>query len=257
MRLEIDVTLEYQIKDERVLLLLEAADMADQVVMSSSMEIDGAGLSRIAGEGGVGNWLWAQVEGPDLRLRYRATVEISREEPALQTLAATEVFALPAEALAYLRPSRYCQSDLLEAFAQAEFGPYEGGAKIAAIRDWVAREMRYVRGASNTSTTALDTFSSREGVCRDYAHLVCALARAAHIPARYAAVYGAEVSPPDFHAVAQVWLDGGWHFVDATGMCRARDLAVIGVGRDACEVAFMETEQDAKMLRQVVRVRAS
>ena len=256
MRLDIDVTLEYQVNDERILLLLEAADMADQVVLASSMEVEGAGLSRIAGEGGIGHWLWAQVAGPELRLRYRATVEVSRDEPELQTLAATEIFALPAEALTYLRPSRYCESDLFQDFAQAEFGAYQGGAKIAAIRDWVAREMRYVPGASNTRTSAVDTFASLEGVCRDYAHLVCAFARAAHIPARYAAVYGAEVSPPDFHAVAQVWLDGGWHFVDATGMCRARDLAVIAVGRDACEVAFMETENDAYMARQVVRVRA-
>lgn len=254
MRLEIDVTLDYKIKDERVLLLLEAADMADQVVISSAMEIEGASLSRIAGEGGIGNWLWAQIEGGEMRLRYRSSVEISRVEPALQTLGATEIFELPAEALTYLRPSRYCQSDLLEAFAQEEFGAFEGGAKIAAIRDWVAREMRYVRGASHSGTTALDTFESREGVCRDFAHLLCALARAAHIPARYAAVYGADVSPPDFHAVAQVWLEGGWHFVDATGMCKASALAVIGVGRDACEVAFMETEQDAQMLRQIVRV---
>ena len=55
-------------------------------------------------------------------------------------------------------------------------------------------------------------------------------------------------------AVAQVWLSGAWHFVDATGMCRANSLALIAVGRDACEVAFMETASEARMLRQVVQV---
>src|SRR3546814_5329824 len=44
--------------------------------------------------------------------------------------------------------------------------------------------------------------------------------RAAHIPARMASVYALRVAPQDFHAVAEVYLDGDWHMVDATGMTR-------------------------------------
>lgn len=258
MRFDIDVTLAYRIADKQVLLALEAAQTPVQRVISAQLEVAGGTVTRLAAEDGIGTWIWAHLPAGEMHLRYRATVEISRQEPALEGLQADPLDHLPAAVLSYLRPSRYCQSDLLGPFLESEFGPeftaLSGGAKIAHIRDWVGRVMTYRRGASHSGTSAMDTLESREGVCRDYAHLVCALARAADIPARYAAVYGTQVSPPDFHAVAQVWLSGAWHFVDATGMCRANSLALIAVGRDACEVAFMETASEARMLRQVVQV---
>ncbi|MFC3616754.1 transglutaminase family protein, partial [Lutimaribacter marinistellae] len=85
-------------------------------------------------------------------------------------------------------------------------------------------------------------------------HLVCALSRASGIPARYASVYGLGVDPQDFHAVAQVWLDGDWHLVDATQMCSTAEMVMIGVGRDAFDAPFMETEDEANLLAQTVAV---
>ena len=104
------------------------------------------------------------------------------------------------------------------------------------------------------TTTALDTFASREGVCRDYAHLLVALARAAEIPARCVAAYAPDVTPPDFHAVAELWLDGGWHLVDATGMASPAEIARICVGRDATDIAFMTVFGTAQLIAQRVRV---
>jgi transglutaminase-like putative cysteine protease len=86
----------------------------------------------------------------------------------------------------------------------------------------------------------------RRGICRDYAHVMITLARAAAIPARYASVYAPGVEPPDFHAVAEVFLadatipgGGAWHLVDATGMADPANMVKIGVGRDAADVSFM------------------
>src|SRR3546814_9410140 len=76
------------------------------------------------------------------------------------------------------------------------------------MRDWIESRFTYVSGASNSETGALDSFVERRGVCRDYAHVMIALARAAHIPARMASVYALRVRPQDFHAVAEVYLDG-------------------------------------------------
>ena len=90
-----------------------------------------------------------------------------------------------------------------------------GGAKIEAMADWIRREMDYVIGSSDASTTAVDAFLSRRGVCRDFAHLMASFARAAGIPARLVSAYAWGLKPPDFHAVVEVWLDGGWHLVDA------------------------------------------
>ena len=94
-------------------------------------------------------------------------------------------------------------------------------------------------------------------MCRDYAHLLCAFARAGGVPARYVSGYSPGVTPPDFHACAEVWLDGGWHLVDPTGMSTPDTLAMIAVGQDAGDVAFMETGQPATVMYQDVRVGAA
>ena len=73
-----------------------------------------------------------------------------------------------------------------------------------------------------------------------------ALARASTLPARYVACYAPGVDPPDFHAVAEVFLDdpntnggGTWQLVDPTGMAEPSETVKIGVGRDAADVSFL------------------
>lgn len=255
MRIKIDVNMAYQIAlGDPVLLALEAAQAEGQTVLDSSLDIANATQQRIGGEGQVGQRVWAMVDGQRLDLRYGATVEVTRPAVVLEGLSATPHQELPSAVLTYLRPSRYCQSDLFATLAERQFGHLDGGAKIAAILDWAGQELAYVPGSSNAATTAVDTYVSRQGVCRDYTHLVCTLARAGGIPARYASVYGVDVSPQDFHAVAQVWLEGAWHLVDATKMSVAEGMAVVACGRDAGDVAFMETEHWADFIHQSVVV---
>src|SRR3546814_20374437 len=107
------------------------------------------------------------------------------------------------------------------------------------MRDWIENRFTYVSGAGNSETGALDSFVERRGVCRDYTHVMIALARAAHIPARMASVYALRVAPQDFHAVAEVSLDGDWHMVDATGMPSPAETARICTGRDAPDIASL------------------
>ena len=255
MHIDIDIVMDYELScAEPVLLTLDAARTDGQTVLDALLEVDGATLRWIDAEDLVGQRVWAFVTDTPFKLRYRASVEVIRPFIPLDSLAATPFHDLPGTVISDLRPSRFCQSDLFTDFVAETFGHLSGGAKIAAMRDWIKAEIAYVPGSSNPTTTATDTFGTRQGVCRDFAHLMCSLARAANIPARYASVYGAHVDPPDFHAVAQVWLDGSWRLVDATGMDRADGLVLIGSGRDACDVAFMETENGALPLNQIVRV---
>jgi len=255
MQIDIDVSLTYELGPRRTALLaLEAARSEGQTVAEDTLEIENASLRRIGGERNVGQRVWASVGSETMRLRYRARVAVSRAPVRLDRLSANPVEALGGDQISFLRPSRFCQSDLFETFAVHTFGHLHGGEKIIAIRDWITREMEYVSGHSDSGTTLLDTFASRRGVCRDYAHMMCGLARASQIPARYVSAYGARVDPPDFHAVAEVWLDDGWHLVDPTGMCGADELVVIGVGRDATDVPFMETPDEARLISQAVRV---
>lgn len=255
MDLTIDVSLTYALGAERLALLaLEAAWCEGQAVTDERLEVAEAHLRDLPGEGGLGRRKWVRVRGDTLALHYGARVRVSRAPVRLEALAADPLDDLPAEALTFLRPSRFCQSDRLETFATRQFGHLSGGERILGIADWIATELEYVAGHSDNATTLLDTFASRKGVCRDYAHMLCGLSRAAGVPARYVSAYGASVDPPDFHAVAEVWLGGAWHLVDPTGMCTADELAVIGVGRDAADVPFMETPDEARFVAQRVRV---
>ncbi|MDP5305724.1 transglutaminase-like domain-containing protein [Paracoccus spongiarum] len=257
MRVKIGVELEYRLAQPGpVLLMLEAAGAGGQDLRSTAIDFGRVEhLARVPGEEGIGERIILRA-ADHIRCRYDAEVAISRGCPDLAGLAADQVDEMPGDALRYLLSSRYCQAERFVSFATQRFGDLEGGAKVQAIRDWVEQRLDYVPGVSTASTTAADTFLERRGVCRDYAHLMIALCRAAQIPARIASVYAPPVEPPDFHAVVEVYLQGGWHLVDPTGMARADQMALIAVGRDATDVAFMTTMTAAEMVSQEVRVTA-
>jgi transglutaminase-like putative cysteine protease len=253
--IEIDVSMSYRLGPERsALLALEAAVTDGQEIIDQRLEVANAELHHLAGEDRIGQRCWAVLAERRMSLRYSARVDVTRPSVRLDGLPESPLREVPADIYAYTRPSRYCESDLFEDFARTRFGHLSGGAKVAAIRDWVIREITYAAGHSDASTTMERTFAARHGVCRDFVHVFCGLVRAAHIPARYVAAYGPDVTPPDFHAVAEVWLDGGWHLVDPTGMCRADEIVVIGAGRDAADVPFMETPDDAELIQLSVMV---
>ncbi|MEG3122976.1 transglutaminase-like domain-containing protein [Sphingomonas sp. GB1N7] len=255
MRLSIAVVLDYWIPDHaEILLQVEAAAMVDQRLEHQDMRVFSAHPIRaVPGEDAIGQRTWAQAEG-HFRVEYNAVVKIDHASIDLAELPDTPMAELPGDAVPYLMPSRYCESDRFEGFVKAEFGDLRGGALAMAIGAWVQANMTYASGSSAGETTALMTFADRRGVCRDYAHLVVSLARAGGIPARCVAAYAPGVSPPDFHAVAEVWLDGGWHLIDATGMAACGDLARVAVGRDATDIAFMTVFGTAFMNSQTVKV---
>jgi len=147
-----------------------------------------------------------------------------------------------ADRIAYLRPSRYAESDRLGAIAHAEFAGIDGAAELlAAVSSWVGSRLRYVPGSSGPTDGAVDTLLQRQGVCRDYAHLVIAMLRALDVPARLAAVYAPGLAPMDFHAVAEAAIGDQWRVVDATLLAPRAGLVRIATGRDAADTAFLSS----------------
>lgn len=256
MILNIDVNLQYHLSTPTDLLLqIEAADLADQRLLHAHIDCsEVTHFARVAADEGLGERIWLRADGL-FRCEYTARIKVDRALLNLSALDAVPPHRLPGDTVRYLMPSRYCPSDEFQAFVAAEFGHLNGGARIAAIRDWIEGAFRYVPGVSNAQTTALDSFVQRQGVCRDFAHVLITLARAATIPARFASVYAPGASPPDFHAVAEVYLDGTWHLVDATGMAPADTIARIGVGADAADVAFLNVFGQTDFVAQSVSVR--
>ena len=256
MILDIDVQLEYQMSGPTDMILqIQAPDFADQRVVSESFELsETQHRATIAGEAGMGERVLIRTNG-NLRCDYKARFEVDRPALRIEEFKSVPPHKLPSDAVRYLMPSRYCPSDQLQSFVAAEYGNLSGGYLIATLRDWIYERFQYVPGSSNGQTTALDTFVQRQGVCRDFAHVMIALARAAAIPARFVSVYAPYVTPQDFHAVAEVFLDGTWHLVDATGMAAANQIVRIGVGLDAAEVPFLSSFGPAMLLSQSVDVR--
>jgi transglutaminase-like putative cysteine protease len=256
VRLGIAAELDYHFAEPTdVLLALEVAQLPDQRLIEDRLTVDGSGpLRPIAGGDGIGRRTWLRAEGR-FRAAYRATVEVERAAVDIAALGAAPLRELPAEVIPYIWPSRYCESDRFEAFVLREFSGLEGGAAVAAMADWIHAQLDYLPGASDSATTAADTFVSRQGVCRDYAHLLVAFARASGVPARLVSAYGWKVDPPDFHALVEVWLDGGWRLVDPSRLAVPEGVVRICVGRDATDVAFMTSFGPAELRSQSVMVR--
>lgn len=171
------------------------------------------------------------IDAPAGRLDATYTAEVTGQAPPAP--------ADEAELLRYLRPSRYCESDTLGPTAHAEFAGLTGVDLLAAVSSWVGTRLSYVPGSSGPTDGAVRTLLARQGVCRDYAHLVVALLRALDVPARLAAVYAPGLAPMDFHAVAEAHVGGGWHVVDATTLAPRGTLVRIATGRDASDTAFL------------------
>ncbi len=255
MSLKIHVELDYWFEQPTdVILQFEAAAIPEQVIESAHVEMTPTEhFTRVASHDTVGERILIRIDGR-LQVDYRATVQVQRVLEDCLKLDVVPPHQLPGETIQYLLPSRYCPADQFQQFVEAEFGAVEGGAKVIAMRDWIADHFSYVPGVSDSETTALDTFVKRQGICRDYAHVMITFARAAGIPARIASVFAPGVEPPDFHAVAEVFLGGAWHLVDPTGMAQEGDMAKIGIGRDAADVAFLTAFGNAVMNSQSVSV---
>ena len=255
MRLSIATRLDYNFAAPTdVLLQLEAAAIPEQLIEQAHIDVSNClHFARVPAQDMIGDRIWVRVQGR-MVVDYRSTVMVNRIVDDCLELEKILPHKLPGETVPYLMASRYCPSDRFVSFVNDEFAGLEGGALVMAMRDWIHRHFRYVSGVSNSETTAIDTFVSRQGICRDYAHVLISLVRASGIPARFASVYALGVKPQDFHAVAEVFLGGEWLLIDATGMAQEAATAKIGIGRDAADVAFLTAYGPAWMNSQSVSV---
>ncbi len=179
------------------------------------------------------------MPGGDVQVEYTATVvQPDMRFPLLKPYEA-DALHLPTETLLYTLPSRYCQSDKLVAMALDMFGEAAPGfARVQTVCNWINEHVTYQYGTSDAGTSAYDTATQRMGVCRDFAHLGIAFCRALNIPARYVSGYCLGLTPPDFHAYFQAYLDGRWVSFDATERQPRPALVQIAVGRDAADCAW-------------------
>lgn len=255
--LQIQAELDYQVDaDSSFYFSLLAARTDHQIVEQEALVIEPRHLVEHVPYGIGGHQLVRLTAAPGpLHLRYSATVRLDPQRDDPQSLQELPFNQLPAEVLWYLNPSRYCESDKLTGFVLREFGDIAPGyARVRAISDWVNRNMAYVPGSTDGSSSTADALLLRAGVCRDFAHVAISLCRALGIPARYLSGYGVGVEPQDFHGFFEAFLDGDWYLFDPTGMAPSDGLVRIGIGRDAADVPFATFVGNATLLRKVISV---
>jgi transglutaminase-like putative cysteine protease len=177
--------------------------------------------------------------------------------PDVVNLAAREVPVgdLPNEVLMYLLNSRYCEVDRFSSIAFELFGHIKPGwGRVQAICDWVWNKVTFNYLHARPTKTALDVYTERIGVCRDFQHLAITFCRALNIPARYATGYLGDIGVPvvlpmDFSAWFEVWLDDRWWAFDARNNMPRISRVLMATGRDASDVAITTSFGTANLTR--------
>lgn len=205
-----------------------------------------------------------------LRLTMKGLIRDSGEkDPVNISAREIPVGELPNETLTYLLNSRYCEVDRLSNIAVELFGNIEPGwNRVQAICDWVNSKVTFNYQHARPTKTALDVFTERIGVCRDFQHLAITFCRALNIPARYATGYLGDIGVPlrmpmDFSAWFEVFLDDKWWAFDARNNEPRIGRVLMATGRDASDVAittsfglanlsyfFVVTEEEAENVAQ-------
>ena len=161
---------------------------------------------------------------------------------------------LPPDTLRYLMGSRFCEVDLLSPTAVELFGDVpRGWARVQAICDWVQAKVTFSYAQARATRTALDVFTERVGVCRDFQHLAITFCRCLNIPARYTAGYLGDIGVPpapypmDFSAWFEAYLEDRWWTFDARHNTPRIGRVLLATGLDATDVAITTSFGHSKL----------
>ncbi len=149
-----------------------------------------------------------------------------------------EIQHLPNDALPYLLPSRYCESDRFGELArEITFDVLPGYDQVSKITDWVRNSIQYLPGSSEFPLSAFEVRHQGHGVCRDLAQMAIALCRSISIPARLVVGYLHNLQPMDLHAWFEAYVGGRWYTFDPTQSDLRGGRVIIAFGRDAADVS--------------------
>ena len=241
MNFHVTCELDYTLQNTATFLFaLRCIETGGQQILGESLVVEPfVSAEEFTLVGGMNRFTRIQTANPGtLKISYQADVSNSVRIVSVASLSLDGPGNLSPEAIPFLFPSRYCQSDRLRQQAIDLFGHLDTPHAIASgVSDWIYENVSYVSGSSGETSSAVDTLEQRQGVCRDFAHLAIALCRAMNVPARYATVYAYQLNPPDFHACFEVFIDGWWYVFDATRLAPLNGLVRIATGRDAADAA--------------------
>jgi len=217
--------------------------MPDSILVNPSVPMSGF-------RDGFGNWC-NRIVAPAGRVTITGDAIITDTglpDPVESRARQVPVEELPDDALVFLLPSRFCDSDKLLDLAWSLFGKAAPGwPRVQAICDFVHQRLTFGYQHASPTRTATEAYQECRGVCRDYAHLAVAFCRALNIPARYCTGYLGDVGmqppfpPGDFAGWFEAYLGGQWHTFDPRNNVPRIGRVLIARGRDAADVAMITT----------------
>lgn len=197
-----------------------------------------------------GNWC-SRLVAPAGEFRLSSTAKLwdsGELDPVHPEAREHNIEDLSDEALQFLLPSRYCETELFSDIAWNLFGTTPmGWARVQAICDFVHNHVTFGYEHARVTKTAWDVYNERTGVCRDFTHLAVTLCRAMNIPARYCTGYLTDIGTPppytdsDFAGWFEAYLDGAWHTFDPRNNTRRIGRVLVARGRDAADVPLSHT----------------
>lgn len=199
------------------------------------------GVAGGAFRDGAGDWVqgWS-VRGPVSEIEVRVQGKVATQDTAGVLKGHRE--SVPVEA--WLRETRLTElAGGLDALAKVAAGEDNRLAAAHLLARTVTEAVDYVPGATQAHTTAAEALEAGEGVCQDHAHILCAVARANAIPARYVSGYLLAEEEGRAHQAAHAWAELfipglGWVGFDPANACCPDDRYVrLGSGLDAAEAA--------------------
>ena len=258
MKFDVFSELQYKVYSPATFIFsIKASRSSSQVIVEENLVTEpNIETEEILSADGESSFIRLKAEeNTEFTIRYSAKVDIDYNIIHQRKLSqAVPVNKLDDDVMPYLFPSRYCQSDKLQKLASKEFGQIDTAyGKVAAITDWIFKNVEYNSGTTNSSTSAYDTLTERVGVCRDFAHLGIALCRALSIPARYFTGYAYNLNPPDFHTCFEAYIGGEWIFFDPTKLVPVNGLVKIANGRDAADASVASIFGNAACTSMIVK----
>lgn len=256
MKFDVSCELEYNLNNPTTFLFaLKCLETGGQKIIEESVDIQPeVRMEDFHIVSGMNRFSRLLTHNPGtISVSYKAVVDVSYRLDMSKDLCAGGASNLDPEGIPFLFPSRYCQSDRIRQQASAMFGHLQTPYEVATnVSDWIFENISYVSGSSGETSSALDTLETRQGVCRDFAHLGIALCRGLDVPARYATVYAYQLDPPDFHACFEVYIGGWWYIFDPTRLAPLNGLIRIATGRDAADAAVCTIFGDPVLTKSAV-----
>ncbi|MBM9468677.1 transglutaminase family protein [Nakamurella leprariae] len=229
---------------------MQPADEPGQAVLSARLELD-----PFEGVLGFHDYFGTRVAAFDVHRPHRqlvvtatSTVETFPPTPAAPSWSWAELerSGVDDRFEEFLTPTPLTQLDdeLTGIAAELRAAAADPRAAGLAVCDFVNRTLTYEAGVTGVSTSALEAWTARRGVCQDLSHLAIGLLRSMGVPTRYVSGYlhpdrtadiGRAVTG-ESHAWVE-WFDGTWFRFDPTnGHEPAQAHVVVGRGRDYGDV---------------------